>query len=187
MRFNTDRVLGVTALLVGAGSLFIIVYQTALMREQQKASALPYVMLGMQVNNERSYVFARNTGIGPALIEDVVVRYQGRELRQDPYEFLLDVRPESVKNDGLSVDKLMPGRLVPAGEWINMLGSEGNGQQMAGTLLDVFDIGEVPQAWYDERGIPKSGPDKAIIEITYQSVYGDRWRVSSDSVVPQPL
>ena len=187
MRFNTDRVLGVTALLVGAGSLFIIVYQTALMREQQKASALPYVMLGLQVTDARSFVFARNTGIGPALIEDVVIRYQGREVRQDPYDFLLDVRPESRRFDGLSVDKLIPGRLVPAGEWINMVGSEGNGQQMGGILMAAFDIGEIPQSWYDARGIPKSGPDKAIIEVTYRSVYGDRWRVGSDTVVPQPL
>lgn len=187
MRLNTDRVLSVTAMLVGVGTLFIVVYQTALQREQQKASALPYLMLGLQVNDERSYLFARNTGVGPALIEDVVVRYQGRELRQDPYDFLLEVGPETVQNEGLSVDKLIPGRLVPAGEWVNMLGAEGDGQQMAGTLLDLFDIGEVPQSWYELRGVPKSGPDKAIIDITYRSVYGDRWRVTSDSVVPQPF
>ena len=187
MKLNTDRVVSLSAMLIGLGSLFIIVYQTALLREQQAASALPYLMIGLQATSERSYVFARNTGVGPALVEDVVLHYQGRELRQDPYEFLLDVRPESARNDGLSVDKLIPGRLVPAGEWINMLGSEGNGQQMAGTLLGVFDIGEVPQSWYAARGLEKSGPNKAIIEITYRSVYGDRWRVSSDSVVPTPL
>jgi hypothetical protein len=187
MRVKTDRVVSVSAMVVGLGSLFIIVYQTMLLREQQKASALPYVMLGLQVNDEQSYVFARNTGIGPALIEDVVVRYRGDERRQDPYDFLLEVRPEMLRNDGLSVDKLIPGRLVPAGEWINMLGAEGDGQEMAAVLLGLFDIGEVPQSWYGALGIAKSGPDKAIIEVTYRSVYGDRWRVSSDSVVPKAL
>jgi hypothetical protein len=187
MKLNTDRVVSLTAMIVGLGSLFIIVYQTTLLREQQKASVLPYLMIGLQVTDARSYIIMRNTGIGPALIEDVVLHHQGREIRQDPYDFLLAVRPESVRNDGLSVDKVVPGRLVPAGEWINMLGSEGNGQAMAGTLMSVFDIGEVPQAWYDARGIPKSGPDKAIIEITYQSVYGDRWRLTSDTIVPKPL
>jgi hypothetical protein len=187
MRLNTDRVVSLSAMIVGLGSLFIIVYQTALLREQQKASALPYLMLGLQVNNERSYVIMRNTGVGPALIEDVVVRYQGREIRQDPYDFFLEVRPEAAKYDGLSVDKLIVGRLVPAGEWINVLGSEGDGQRMAGILLGVFDVGEVPMSWYTARGVPKSGPDKAIIEITYRSVYGDRWRVTSDTVVPKAL
>jgi hypothetical protein len=59
MKLNTDRVVSLTAMAVGLGSLFIIVYQTALLREQQTASVLPYSMLGMQANPERTYVFAR--------------------------------------------------------------------------------------------------------------------------------
>jgi hypothetical protein len=89
MRFDTDRVVSLSAMLIGVGSLF-------------------------------------NTGVGPALIEDVVLRHQGCEVRQDPYDFLL---------------------------------------------------GEVPQSWYEARGLQRSGPDKAIIEVTYKSVYGERWRV----------
>jgi hypothetical protein len=181
--------MSLSAILIGVGSLFIIVYQTMLLREQQAASALPYLMLGMQTNSERTYLFARNTGVGPALIEDVVVRYQGGERRLDPYDFVLEVRPE-IMSAGLAVgvDKLIPGRLVPAGEWVNMFGADGDtGRVMETTLLRLFDIGEVPQTWYDNTGVPKSGPDKAIIEVTYRSVYGDRWRVTSDSIVPQPL
>lgn len=186
MQMNTERLVSLVAVLIGLGSLFIIVYQTALLREQQQASALPYLMIGLLTSDERSYVFARNTGVGPALIEDVVIRYQGRELRKDPYDFFLEVRPD-VPGRGLSVDRMIPGRLVSAGEWVNWLGSEGNGQEMASMLLRLFDIGEVPQAWYDAHGVPKSGPDKAIIEVTYRSVYGDRWRVTSDSIVPREL
>ena len=52
---------------------------------------------------------------------------------------------------------------------------------MLGEFLRLFDLGDAPQSWYDGAGVPKSGPDKAIIEITYRSVYGDRWRVTSDS------
>jgi hypothetical protein len=153
MRLNADRVVSLSAMIVGLGSLFIIVYQTALLREQQTASALPYLMIGLQSNPDRSYVFTRNTGVGPALIEDVVLHYRGQEIRQDPYDFYLAVRPEGSGDHGLSVDKLIPGRLVPAGEWVMMLGSEGANAR----------------------------------EVTYQSVYGERWRVTSDSVVPKPL
>jgi hypothetical protein len=32
MRLNTDRVVSLSAMLIGLGSLFIIVYQTALLR-----------------------------------------------------------------------------------------------------------------------------------------------------------
>ena len=140
MQLNTDRVVRLSAMLVGVGSLFIIVYQTALLREQQAASALPYVMVGVMANPDRTYIVARNTGVGPALIEEVVIRYHGSAIKKDPHDFFREARPQAVTG-GFSVDRL----------------------------------------------IPKSGPDKAIIEITYRSVYGDRWRVMSDTVVPQAL
>jgi hypothetical protein len=128
MRFNTDRVVSLSAMIVGLGSLFIIVYQTALLREQQAASALPYLMIGIMANGEQTYVVARNTGVGPALIEDVVVRYRGSELEQDPHDFFRDVRPDAAAF-GLSVDRLIPGRLVSAGEAVLMLGTEGEAAQ----------------------------------------------------------
>jgi hypothetical protein len=186
MRLNTDRVVSLSAMLVGLGSLFIIVYQTALLREQQTASALPYLMIGIMANNSQTYIVARNTGVGPALIDDVVIRYRGSEIKKDPYDFFLDVRPGY--KAGLSVDRLIPGRLVSAGEAVLMLGSEGEGAiPMAREVLSLFDLGDAPQAWYDGVGAPKSGPDKAVVEITYRSVYGERWRVTSDSVVPKSL
>jgi len=188
MQINTDRLVSLIAMVIGLGSLFIIVYQTALLREQQAASALPYLMIGLQSNSDSTYIFARNTGVGPALIEEVVLRYQGRAIAQDPHDFFLDARPEVARSVNLGVDKLIPGRLVPAGDRINMLGSDGdNGRVMEATLLGLFDIGEVPQSWYDNTGVPKSGPEKAIIEVTYRSVYGDRWRLTSDNLVPKPL
>jgi hypothetical protein len=45
VKLSTDRILGLSALFVGLGSLFIIVYQTYVMRESQAASVLPYVMV----------------------------------------------------------------------------------------------------------------------------------------------
>ncbi|HVJ31277.1 MAG TPA: hypothetical protein VNA66_13270, partial [Gammaproteobacteria bacterium] len=95
MQLNTDRVVSLSAMLVGLGSLFIIVYQTALLREQQAASSLPYVMVGIMANPDRTYIVARNTGVGPALIEEVVVRYRGSEMK-DPHDFFLEVRPKAV-------------------------------------------------------------------------------------------
>jgi hypothetical protein len=187
MRINTDRVVSLSAMIVGLGSLFIIVYQTALLREQQAASMLPYLMIGIMATSEGTYIVARNTGVGPALIEDVVVRYHGGEIKQDPHDFFREARPE-VAALGLSVDRLIPGRLVSAGEGVLMLGTEGEGAPpMLGEFLKLFDLGDAPQSWYDGAGAVKSGPDKAVIEITYRSVYGDRWRVTSDTVVPKPL
>jgi hypothetical protein len=184
MKLSTDRIVSLSAMLVGVGSLFIILYQTQLLRESQRASVLPYMMVSLMANDEGTYIVVRNSGVGPALIEDVRIRHRGRELAMDPYDFYVSARGAE-RGEGLSVDKLMPGRLISAGEWVLALGWEGEGADaMVGELLGLFDIGEVPKSWYDAAGVPASGPDKAIIDVTYASVYGERWRVTSDQVVP---
>jgi hypothetical protein len=129
----------------------------------------------------------RNAGVGPALIDDVRIRYQGREIVSDPYDFYIGLRQDSSKG-ALSVDKVMPGRLIPAGEGVRMLGTNGAERGlMLGELLRVFEISEVPRAWLANLGLSPSAADRAVIEITYSSVYGERWRVRSDRIVPERL
>lgn len=73
MKWNADRIVSISAMVVGVGSLFIILYQTQLMRESQRASVFPYLMVAMQSNEQGVFFSLTNTGIGPALIEDVKV------------------------------------------------------------------------------------------------------------------
>jgi hypothetical protein len=187
--WNTDKIVSLSAMAVGVGSLVIILYQTKLMREQQRASALPYLMMAVQSNKDTTFLTLRNAGIGPAMLDDVRVRYKGQDLALDPYDFFVQQRPEFFKTHGLSVDKLIPGRLIPAGEWIQTLGTEGAepGVALLKEMLPLFQIAEVPKAWLTIFGggdVPVS--DKAVVFITYSSVYGDRWHLRSDSYVPVP-
>jgi hypothetical protein len=187
MRIHTDRIVSLSAMVVGVGSLIIILYQTQLMREAQHASALPYLAIAVSSNDDGAYITLRNVGVGPALIEDVHVRYQGRELAGDPYDFYIGLKRTGFR-EYISVDKVMPGRLIPAGEGIRMLGAGGPARvPMLTELLRLFDIAEVPEAWYSGEKTTRSGPGKAVIDITYSSIYGDRWRISSDAIVPEEL
>lgn len=184
MKLNTDRIVSLSAMLVGIGSLFTIVYQTALTRQAQHAAVMPYLMIDLNSNDQGGFIVLSNTGIGPALIEDIRVRYQGREIEGDPYEFYTGLRGDS----GLDVNKITPGRLIPAGTTISMLGIAGSGvraRKFVAEILHLFDIAEVPRSWYVGSGA--SGTEKAVIEITYASVYGDRWRMRSDRTVPERL
>jgi hypothetical protein len=187
MKIGTDRLVSGTAMFVAVASLVALVYQTYLQREAQHASVLPYLTFVVVSNNDLgSNLSIRNTGIGPALIEDVRIRYQGKEIETDPIEFFLSTRGRP--SYGLSTDKIQAGRLVPAGEWVPMLGSKGppeNPQAFGVELLKLFEVAEVPRAWYVEADAV--GGDKAVVEITYASVYGDRWRVRSDRLVPDEL
>jgi hypothetical protein len=57
--------------------------------------------------------------------------------------------------------------------------------KMLPVMLRLFEIAEVPTAWYATWD--PAGTQRAVVEITYSSVYGDRWRVRSDRIVPDRL
>jgi hypothetical protein len=182
--FTTDRILSLSAMAVGVGSLFVIVYQTHLMRQAQSASALPYLMVGVQANSEGAYLTVSNKGLGPALLESVRVRHQGRTFDEDPHDFFIRMRPD---RDGptLSVDRLSVGRLIPAGERLMTLGMDGEERgRMLVDLLSLFDLADVPRSWLTNLHVPTNAR-RAVIEITYASVYGERWRITSDRLVPE--
>jgi hypothetical protein len=194
MKLNTDRIVSLSAMVVGIGSLFVILYQTHLTRQMQHASVLPYLMISLYSNTQGIHIVLRNTGIGPALVEGARVRYKGREIESDPYDFYIGLRPAPA---GLGVNKITSGRLIPAGESIDMLGVDSDGFSMPNgnevderrrvflhDLLQTFEIAEVPRSWYAGEGA--TNPEKAVIEIDYASVYGDRWRLRSDRFVPEP-
>jgi hypothetical protein len=58
-------------------------------------------------------------------------------------------------------------------------------ERMLSEFVSLFEIAEVPKSWYAKLGV--LGTEKAVIEITYSSVYGDRWRIRSNQLVPERL
>ncbi len=188
MKMNTDRLVGLTAMFVAVASLVALVYQTHLMRQAQYASVLPYLTFVVVSNNDLgSSLTLRNTGIGPALVEEVRIHHKGKEIEADPVEFYMSYE-DKTWTQGLDTDKVQRGRLVPAGEWVTMLGARGPAdapQAFGVELLKLFEVAEVPRAWY--AAAKAEGGDKAVVEIVYASVYGDRWRVRSDRLVPEEL
>jgi hypothetical protein len=183
MKMDTDRILSLTAMFVGVGSLVTLAYQAGLTRQSQHASMRPYLYIQLQSNAQGVHVLLSNSGIGPALIDDVTIHYKGRDIAADPYDFFLGLSDENKKLP-LGVDKVQKGRLIPAGATIQMMGSDGS-EKLLPDMLRLFEIAEVPRSWYADAGA--AGGDKAVIDITFESVYGDRWRVRSDRIVPDQL
>jgi hypothetical protein len=186
MKLSTDRIVSLSAMVVGVSSLLITLYQTKLMRESARAAVLPYLMVGLNSDNEGVFVTLRNAGIGPALIDKVAVRAKGREIPGDAYEYYVTTRSGAVMDPHLSMDRIQAGRLIPAGENIKMLGSWGsaNREAMLGELLHMFNLADVPRVWLENIGATE--PDKAVVEISYASVYGDHWIARSNSTIPEP-
>ena len=187
MKLDSDKVVGLSAVVIGLCSLFIVVYQTMLTRETAHASVMPYLMIAMMANSENGvFLMVNNTGIGPALIEDVRVRKpDGEYVAGDAYDFVTSTLPADV--GPLDVDRLLTGRLVPAGATMMTVGTNGEDREFVyKEFLRLFDIAEVPDSWYTGIGFDASEA-RAVLEIDYASVYGERWRIRSDSTVPEEL
>jgi hypothetical protein len=183
-KFDSDKWIAVSAMIVSVATLGALAYQSLLMRESERASKLPYLYISLQSNDQTgTSMLVTNSGIGPALIEDVHVEYKGQTFPSDAYDFILNQKAEFARN-GIGVDKIQKGRLIPAGTTVQMV-EAGRGPEALRGVLQLFEIAEVPRAWYTNLGV--AGGDKAVLVITFTSVYRERWRVRSDKIVPDSL
>ena len=187
MKWDTDRIVSISAMLVGLGSLFIVLYQTTLMREQAKASVLPYLMIAYNSGNDGSYIALQNEGLGPALIDRIRVIHQGKAFDGDPYAYYASLGDDAkMPPNNVYRDRVLPGMLIPAGSKpTNMLGSV-DPSQMRFELLRTFHFVAIEDGPSSGEGSAPA-PEKAVLEIEYSSLYGEHWRVRSDRVVPEPL
>ncbi len=195
MKFDTDKIIGLSAMVIGLASLGVVYYQAQLQRDQMElerrataASVMPYLTTNLSRADVGAAFNLRNTGIGPARIDGVRILHKGSVFDGDAVDFYLKMRTDS--SQGYNSDPVQVGRLVPAGEWVQMPGSGGDlptRNAMAVEILRLFDIAEA-RAAYPELKLfkPDIVLEGAVLEITYSSVFGDRWVMRSDNMVPQP-
>lgn len=195
MKFDTDKIIGLSAMAIGLASLGVVYYQAQLQREQMElerkataASVLPYLMTNVSFSPEGSSFNLRNVGIGPALIDGVRVLHKGTVFSGDPHAFWLENRKDMTL--GSNVDPVKVGRLVSAGEWVQMLGISGDQatrDRMGVEIIRLFTIAEAQSTGFYELltkdGIALEG---AVLEVTYSDVFGKQWVLRSDNIVPQP-
>ncbi|WP_420315694.1 hypothetical protein [Ekhidna sp.] len=162
--WSSDRWVGVVAILASLGTLFVIVYQTNLFRKQQYASVLPYLEIWNSSNDDTYKLILINNGIGPAFIEEVKLIYKDSVLQMDPADFAQEVikKEDSLTRFGYS--NISKGRLVPAGNQINLVQSIDDSLNAA-ILWSWFSGSDTTRLAYPE------------IEIQYSSVYGEQWIV----------
>lgn len=160
--WNSEKVLSFAAMFISVMTLVVLVVQTRLMQAQQRLSVLPY----LQISNYGSYtqnykLMVLNNGIGPAFIESVTIRYQGKEYNKDLYTFLAEHFPETDSIPQFFHTNLGKGMLIPPGEKIAHLqidNSVAGGEKLT-------------------RLLRRLGEEGLIFELVYSSVYKEKWRL----------
>jgi hypothetical protein len=137
------------ALFVSVCAVAVSMYEAWLDRQQAKASVWPHVELTISISGRGATITVLNSGIGPASLDAVEVRVDGRPASGWPDVFarLLDKPP-----DNFSVTSIT-GRVLRAGDEIAMLALPPD--VLPGDIM---------------ARLPNIG-----VEICYRSVFDERW------------
>jgi len=71
-----QTMIGISAIILSICGLFISFYETSIIREPQRASVWPNVEVSPSINSDEIVFHVKNTGIGPAKIETVNIKYE---------------------------------------------------------------------------------------------------------------
>lgn len=178
LKWNSDKILSLSAMSISVLTLIIFIYQTNLMSKQNYLSILPYVQISTS-DDKAENTFSldiKNHGVGPAIIESVIIYYKGekhdlRDYDNYLYNYLKSEMPvlDSVKF--FSSSTLDKGIAIPANSSYNVFSVQDSEKDY--NLLTT-SLGELLR-----NGLR--------YEITYRSIQNERWMIYNNSEGPEKL
>jgi hypothetical protein len=165
--WNANNIVSLTAGFVSIFTFLVLLYQTNLMREQQRLSVLPYLTIGNYgVGTDNYRVILSNDGIGPAFIKSIKLMYEDKVYETDFATFFFRQFPELDSMTHLLYTNIRVGLLVPASKQI--------------ALFEVRDSKSSSTKFFE---LMKHINSKGFrFEIIYASVYDERWKISSENM-----
>jgi len=161
-RIHPEMLVGVSAVLIGVCALGVSLYETSLMREEQRAAVIPLLELSRSYNfgqgdsddrGIRLYLQAENVGIGPARVLDFRVTVDGapKQSWQAAMQALLG-RDASISYEQSTIN----GRTIPP--------------ERSVTMFDLNDTDLVPEIIAEF--------DRFDFEACFCSVFDECWTSS---------
>ncbi len=178
IKWNSERLLSLTAMLLSFTTLLIFIYQTNLMRKQNYLSILPYLQLSTS-DDPPVHSFQlnlKNHGVGPAILESVMMEFQGARYDLADYNnelvrFMATLDPVLDSLQHYTFSTLDPGIAIPAGTSYSIVATE-NAPEDYRLLQNSFNRLMMQGLRY---------------EIVYRSIQDERWIIYNGSEGPQQL
>ena len=178
IKWNSDKVLSLSAMGISFITLVIFVYQTNLMSKQNYLSILPYLQVAYSDDpSDNSYSLSlKNHGVGPAIIESVTMIYKGnrydlQDFNDDLFTFLSSLEPELDSIVSTNTSTLDKGIALPANSTY--------------LVFSVSDSKEDYQLFTQKLQALEEGGLR--YEIIYRSIQNERWIIHNDSEGPVKL
>ncbi len=169
-RFSTDRIIGLSAMLISVLTLLIFIYQTSIMHRQSRLSVTPRLDFNQSLVQGDSIITIawsiENKGLGPAIIEDINIVYQKKKYPLDFDKFFEDVFPKLNQYGNLVGTMTMSeGSTISANEE-NAIYKYRFRKNKLNEIRDYLEINETDDFPFE-------------IEIVYSSIYKERWKDSN--------
>ena len=178
-KLNTDRILGISAMLISILTLAIFVYQTNIMRVQSKLSVKPRLDFTTNQGGTDSLIMFQevleNKGLGPAIIDTIYINYEEQNYSMDIESFLEDKFPKLLEYGYLSQHATL-------GQGTTLTPDEERS-------LFVYNLpAENLENVFDYLGISDIDDVPFDFEVVFTSIYEDeKWLVNNDESVPQKI
>ena len=139
---HPEMLVGASAVVIGVCALAVSLYETSLMREEQRAAVMPILELSRSYNLQTSeesgptrlWLQAQNVGIGPARVEEFRVTVDGAPQLTWDAAFRELIGHDAPISYGQST---INGRTIPADRLVTMM--KLNDGELAARLLSEFD------------------------------------------------
>lgn len=174
--WSSNRIVSMSAIFISLMTLLTFIYQNNLLQKQAQLSVLPYLAVGTNYNNGDNPSFKlrlNNRGVGPAIIESQKIFYKGKTYEDDFYDFLKEHLPGLDTLDDISNATFDLGHVLPSGEELTLIEASNN-----------IQVVNLIASKIEELSIEESGLE---YEVVYRSIYGQRWKITQSSNLPQEL
>ena len=173
---NTDRILGISAMVISILTLVIFIYQTDIMRVQSKLSVKPRLSFSTNYFSNDSIIridgMVYNKGLGPAIVDSIYVDFEGSRFEMDMDEFVKNQFPK-LENYGELIrnSTLGSGNTFLPGEEVNIYSYQFHPSNLD-SIFGYLEIASMEDSPFE-------------FKVVYTSIYEDeKWLVSSESDEP---
>tara|TARA_R110002096_G_scaffold57426_2_gene145616 strand:- start:25131 stop:25700 length:570 start_codon:yes stop_codon:yes gene_type:complete len=139
-KVHGEMLVGISAVVIGVCALAVSLYETSLMREEQRAAVMPLLELSRSYNlseaegKSRLYLQAQNVGIGPAKVVDFKVTVDGQA------QPTWDAAIRALTGTGERVSygqSTINGRTIPADRMVTMMNL--NSTEQIDEIMEEFE------------------------------------------------
>jgi hypothetical protein len=151
-----ETFIAVAALIVSVSAVVVGIYEASLQRHHDRAEVWPHVEIQVVTKSTGATIMLENTGIGPAIVQSVVVTVEGhpRSNWKEVLRTLNGVEPAQFENSSAVQHGLRPGDRL--------------------TLLGL-PVADMPRDFW--TSVARVG-----LRICYASVFDEHWIVESKAL-----